>query len=163
MKEKIRSRDRDRIEDSVTLRINRSSASGRRGNRITKRPMKPYSIDFRKKIIEVYEQEGSSIRKLAERFRVAKSFIQKLLKQYRETGNLEPAPQGGSPPTKVKKEELIILSEIIEKKNDATLEELCDFLEEQTGIRVSRATMGRITQNLNYSVKKNTLCSGKGK
>lgn len=119
--------------------------------------MKPYSVDFRRKIIEVYEQEGNSIRKLAERFRVAKSFIQKLLKQYRETGNLEPAPQGGSPPAKLKKEELITLIEIIEKKNDATLEELCNFLEEETGIRVSRATMGRITQNLNYSVKKKTL------
>ena len=35
--------------------------------------MKPYSIDFRKKIIEVREQEGTSIRELAQRFRVAKS------------------------------------------------------------------------------------------
>jgi len=45
--------------------------------------MKPYSIDidFRKKIIEVRDKEGTSIRKLAQRFRVAKSFIQKLLKQ----------------------------------------------------------------------------------
>lgn len=132
-------------------------------DRITKRPMKPYSADFRKKIIEVYEQEGSSIRKLAERFRVAKSFIQKLLKKYRETGNIEPNRQGGSPPTKVKKEELITLIEIIEKNNDATLEELCDFLEEETGTRVSRATMGRITQNLNYSVKKKHFMQRKRK
>ena len=43
--------------------------------------MKPYSIDFRQKIIDVYENEKTSIRKLAERFRVAKSFIQKLVKQ----------------------------------------------------------------------------------
>jgi transposase len=54
--------------------------------------MKPYSIDFRKKIIEVCEKEGTSIRQLARRFRVAKSFIQKLLKQARETGCLQPQP-----------------------------------------------------------------------
>ena len=116
--------------------------------------MQPYSIDFRKKIIEVREEEGLSIRNLAQRFRVAKSFIQKLLKQYEETGNLEPQPQGGSPPPKVGKEQLITLIEIMDNHNDATLEELCDLLEQKTGVRVSRATMGRITQKLNYSVKK---------
>ncbi len=42
--------------------------------------MQPYSIDLRKKIIEVRQQENISIRKLAERFKVAKSFVQKLLK-----------------------------------------------------------------------------------
>ncbi len=71
--------------------------------------MKPYSIDFRKKIIEIYEKEKLSIRKLAERFGVAKSFIQKLLKQYRETGNLEPKRQGGGPPRKLTGEDLVTL------------------------------------------------------
>jgi transposase len=44
--------------------------------------MKPHSLEFRQKIIEVHEKESLSIRKLAQRFCVAKSFIQKLLKQY---------------------------------------------------------------------------------
>ncbi len=35
--------------------------------------MQPYSLDLRQKIIEVYEQEKISIRKVAQRFRVAKS------------------------------------------------------------------------------------------
>lgn len=60
--------------------------------------MKPYSIDLRQKIIKVYEQENISIRKLAQRFQVSKSFIQKLIKQYRETGDINPQVQGGSPP-----------------------------------------------------------------
>ena len=47
---------------------------------------------FGKKSSSVREEEGISIRNLAQRFRVAKSFIQKLLKQYEETGNLEPQP-----------------------------------------------------------------------
>lgn len=125
--------------------------------------MKPYSIDFRQKIIEVYQQEDISIRKLAQRFQVAKSFIQKLLKQYQDTGNLSPKTQGGIPPSKLQEEQLITLIEIIESNNDATLEELCDLLQEKIGIRVSRATMGRITLQLNYSVKKNSSCSRKKK
>ncbi|MGC1246926.1 MAG: IS630 family transposase, partial [Spirulinaceae cyanobacterium] len=59
--------------------------------------MKPYSWDFRQKIIEVHEKENISIRKLAERFCVAKSFVQKLLKQYRETGDISPKQSGGNP------------------------------------------------------------------
>jgi len=125
--------------------------------------MKPYSIEFRQKIIEVHERESISIRKLAERFCVAKSFIQKLIKQYKETGDIRPQPQGGSPEAKLKGEQLIDLVELIEKNNDATLEELCDLLEEKVKVRVSRATMGRITQKLNYSVKKNSLRSRKRK
>lgn len=97
------------------------------------------------------------------RFGVAKSFIQKLLKQYRETGDINPQPQGGRTPAKLNEEQLMDLVEIIEAHNDATLEELCTLLEEKTQVRVSRATMGRITQKLNYSVKKTCLCSRKRK
>lgn len=116
--------------------------------------MRPYSVDFRQKIIDVWKKEKISIRGLAQRFDVAKSFIQKLLKQYKETGDIRPRPQGGSPPTKLNSEQLIILIEIIEANNDATLEELSDLLYEKTQVKVSRATLGRLTQKLNYSFKK---------
>lgn len=52
--------------------------------------MQPYSIDLRKKIIEVYKQEKISIRNLAKRFYVAKSFVQKLIKQEQDTGDISP-------------------------------------------------------------------------
>ncbi len=116
--------------------------------------MQPYSIDFRQKIIEVYEQEKISIRNLSQRFRVAKSFVQKLLKQYQETGDIKPKRQGGNSPPKVQGIDLVTLTEIIENNNDATLEELCELFEQQTGIEISRATMGRISQKLDYTFKK---------
>ena len=116
--------------------------------------MQPYSIDFRQKIIEVYEQEKISIRNLAQRFYVTKSFIQKLLKQYQQTGDIKPKRQGGNSPPKVQGADLVTLTEIIENNNDATLEELCELLKDQTGIKVSRATMGRISQKLDYTFKK---------
>jgi transposase len=125
--------------------------------------MRPYSIDLRKKIVEVWEQEKVSIRKLAVRFGVAKSFVQKLIKQYQETGDIRPRRQGGSPPSKLNAEQLLILVEIIENHNDATLEELCNLLEIKTGIRVGKSTMGRISKELNYTVKKNLIGSRKGK
>jgi transposase len=123
--------------------------------------MKPYPVEFRQKIIEVYEHEKTSVRKLAQRFRVVPSFIQKLLKQYKETGDIRPRRQGGSPPPKLKAEHLIDLMEIIEANPDATLEELCDLLAQKVQVRVSRATMGRVTQKLNYRFKKNISCCRK--
>ncbi|MEM8604518.1 MAG: helix-turn-helix domain-containing protein, partial [Cyanobacteria bacterium P01_H01_bin.121] len=46
--------------------------------------MRPYSIDLRQKIVDRYAEGNISIRKLAQQFNVASSFIQKLIKQYRE-------------------------------------------------------------------------------
>ena len=116
--------------------------------------MQPYSIDFRQKIIEVYELEKLSIRQLAKRFYVAKSFVQKLLKQYKQTGDIKPKRQGGNVPPKLQGDALVTLTEILEANNDATLEELCELLAQEAGIKVSRATMGRISQKLDYTFKK---------
>jgi transposase len=46
----------------------------------------------------VRKQENISIIKLAERFKVANSFVQKLLKKSQETGNISPIAQVGSHP-----------------------------------------------------------------
>ena len=70
--------------------------------------MKAYSIDLRQKIIETYEMEKISQRQLAGRFRVALSFITKLLKQYRETGDIAPKPNRGGVKLKLNREQLII-------------------------------------------------------
>ena len=76
--------------------------------------MQPYSVDFRKKIIEIYEQEEISIRNIAQRIKVAKSSIQKLIEQYRQTKEFRPQKSGISLPRKPNSEQLIILIEIIE-------------------------------------------------
>ena len=119
--------------------------------------MKAYSIDFRQKIIDTYYSRPISQRQLAERFCVALSFVQKLLKQYRLTGNITPQTHGGGRQLKLPPKHLAILAKLIKTNNDATLEELCHLLTEKTGVVVSRATMGRMTQRLNITVKKNSV------
>lgn len=119
--------------------------------------MKAYSIDLRQKIIDAYYSKPISQRQLALQFGIALSFLQKLLKQYRQTGDVAPKPHGGGGQLKLTAEQLETLAELIEQKNDATLEELGQMLEEKTGVKVSRATMGRMTQRLNMTVKKNTF------
>lgn len=116
--------------------------------------MKYYSVDLRQKIINVYETEPLSQRKIAKRFCVALSFVQKLLKQYRQTKDISPQTHRCSGPLKLTPSQLVILAELIEANNDATLEELCKLLHEKVGVTISRATMGRMTQRLKITVKK---------
>ena len=125
--------------------------------------MKAYSLDFREKIILVYENEEISHRELAKRFCVAKSFIQKLIKQYRETGEIAAKPFAGGVKLKLTSSQVISLAEVIEANNDATLEELCNLFQEKTGVTLSRATMGRMTQRLKMTVKKNITSRRKRK
>jgi transposase len=125
--------------------------------------MKAYSIDLRRKIMETYEQESISQRKLAERFRVAPSFIYKLLKQYRDRGTLEPKSHGGGQSLKLTPEEIIVLEELVEQKNDATLEELRAQLYEQTQVRVSNCTISRVLTRLGLTRKKKHFTPVKGK
>jgi putative transposase len=88
--------------------------------------MQPYSLEFRQRIIDTYAEENTSQRKLAQRFRVAPSFVQKILKQYRETGSIEPKQRLEQTPTKLNSVQLDILKKIVAANNDATLAELCD-------------------------------------
>ena len=125
--------------------------------------MRSYSLDVRKKIISAHEKEGISIRKVAENFNVAKSFVQKIVKRYRETGEIEARKRGGGPAPKLNGEQIMTLIEIIEEKNDATLSELCVLLEEKTGVRISSTTMWRVIQKLDYSWKKKRCMQGKKK
>ena len=82
---------------------------------------------------------------------MAVSFIQKLLKQYRETGEIAAFPFAGGVKLKLDSEQLVILAELISANNDATLEELVYLFQEKTEISISRATMGRMTQRLNLT------------
>lgn len=117
--------------------------------------MKPYSVELREKIVETYENEVISQRQLAQRFRVALSFVTKIIKQYRETGNLEPQKSSGRP-LKLNWEQQETLKVIVEENNDWTLEEYQRELEKQT--RVSRATIDRMTKRWGLTFKKKALC-----
>ena len=103
--------------------------------------MKPYSLDLRQKIIEVYSEGNTSQRQLASQFHVALSFIQKLLKQYRETGNIAPKKRQSQTPTKLNSAQLKALQELVETNNDATLEELRHQLTQKTGVVIGRSTV----------------------
>lgn len=102
-------------------------------------------------------QEKTSVAKTAERFNVSYSFVWKLLNRYQETGKVEPLRHSGGAKPKLSPEQVAFVAQLVEQDNDATLEELCERLNETIGVKVSRATMGRVVQQLQLTRKKKTF------
>jgi transposase len=75
----------------------------------------------------------------------------------RQTQDISPQTHRCSGTLKLSSEQLVILAQLIETQDDATLEELCELLHEKIGVTASRATMGRMTQRLKMTFKKKTL------
>ena len=117
--------------------------------------MKAYSLDLRQKIVDTYAEGKTSQRQLALQFRVALSFIEKLLKQYRETGSIAPKQRTEQTPTKLNSEQLAVLEQLVEQSNDATLDELRYQLAQKTGVLIGRSTVDRMLTKLNLTLKKN--------
>lgn len=115
--------------------------------------MKPYSIDFREKIVNAYEQGDTSIRKLAARFDVSKRLVQKLLKQKQRVGHVAPGKQGGSLKSTLHESETQ-LAEMVEKSPDRTLAEYCEYWGETYQQWVSPSMMCRALQKQNLTRKK---------
>ena len=116
--------------------------------------MSCYSIDFRKKVIEVYKQEKKSIRELAKRFLISPDTVRRLLKQYRETGDVTPQKCGTKQKGVLSQYEDKVL-EIVETYPDFTLWQYCEVIREEIGIDVSTSTMGRFCVEHNLTLKKN--------
>lgn len=115
--------------------------------------MRAYSIDFREKIVKAYEQGNTSVRKVASRFDVTKSFVQKLLEMKETEGHVEPRKQGGGMKSELDKYQ-IQLARMVEEFPDATLSEYCEYWGQSYSMWVSTSTMCRALQRQNLTQKK---------
>ena len=115
--------------------------------------MKAYSVEFRKRIVIAHLVEKMSIRKVATKFAVSKSLVQKLVKQQQTEGNLQPK-QTGKPHLSYLKNAETEVKALVAHHPDATLEELCELFAIKTGNWVSPSAMCRCLQKLGLNRKK---------
>lgn len=116
--------------------------------------MAVYSLDLRKKIVEVYQRGNTSIRKVADQFMVTKRTVHRLVKQYRETGNVEAKKPGTKVRSVLEQHRAIILA-MVEEYSDWTLWQYCEALGEKTGDYVSTSTMCQFLKKEKLTLKKN--------
>ena len=117
--------------------------------------MAAYSSDLRQKILSAYERRLGSQRALAHVFGVSLSFVEKVLRRYRSTGQLGPKPHAGGQKPRLDAAAQACVRQMVDAQPDATLEELCTHVADTAGVRVSLATMCRLAQRLGLPRKKN--------
>jgi transposase len=115
--------------------------------------MKAYSLDLREKIVTAHLAEKMSIRKVAIRFAVSKSLVQKLVRQQKIEGDLQPKQRGKPQLSHLTNAEALVRTMVAEHQ-DATLVELCELFAVETGNWVSRTAMCRYLQKLGLNRKK---------
>jgi transposase len=116
--------------------------------------MAAYSIDLRNKILQACERRLGSQRALADLFGVSLSFVEKLLRRHRTTGNIAPKPHAGGQRPSLDAAADTLVRQLVRDNTDITLEELCAHVAAERGIRVSVATMCRVLQRLGLPRKK---------
>ena len=113
--------------------------------------MKPTPIALRKRIVAARTQEGQSMGEIAERFKIPKGTVQRILERYRDSGSVEPKPQNPGRKPAFSKEDLRRLKEDLVAHPDATLEEL----RARSRVNVSIVSFHKTIKKLGFARKKN--------
>jgi transposase len=109
---------------------------------------KAYSVDLRSRILADYD-DGVRPVELMRRYRVARSFVYKLLEQRQTLGHIEPlkGEMGRKPKLKNQSDQL---RKLVAQYPDATLEEL----RQKLSVRVGISTLWRALEALKLTFKK---------
>jgi transposase len=113
-----------------------------------------YSLDLRRKIVEAYERGSRSQAEIADVFGVSLAFVEKLLRQYRETGELEPVRHRAGRHPLLNAAACEQLHHWLDEQSDLTLAELADRLQTQFGLCVSLSGVWRALRRLGLRRKK---------
>ena len=116
---------------------------------------KPHPLELRQRVV-AFVDEGNGHREAARHFRTSPKFVNDMIKLRRETGGLDPKPQGnGGGYGKLSNQAGWVRARLAEK-GDLTLDELRLELEQVHGVTVHRASVGGWLHRLGLSHKKNS-------
>jgi transposase len=116
--------------------------------------MQAYSLDLRQRVVAAYENGVETILEVAERFEVSDSFIKKLLRRKRATGDIAPIGHRGGQPRRLSDKHRRWLLKTVLAKPDITLGELRKRLLAEKNLAASVPTLCRALQALNLRRKK---------
>ena len=85
--------------------------------------MRAYSLDLREKILRACDQQRGSQRAIAALFGVSQSFVEKLLRRCRTSGDIAPRPHAGGRRALCDEAALARVRQSVQAPPDATLAE----------------------------------------
>lgn len=114
--------------------------------------MKPYSKDLRLRVLAAVDR-GMPRKEVVRVFGVSEPSVRRYLRLRRETGDVEPKPPTGPPARKGAALDAALPAQA-RANPDLTLQEHCELLEDESGMRVSASTMSRAFGRLGLPLKK---------
>jgi transposase len=110
------------------------------------------SIDIRRRVVRAYEtRRCQTYEDTAETFDIGVATVSRLLRLYRETGDVKPKAVGGNNPKKV---DLGWLVSHAEQYPDDRLGDRVEAWERASGKRVSKTTMANAMKEIGWTHKK---------
>lgn len=114
-----------------------------------------FSDDLRCRILAAYARGGVSLRMLAERYAVSFEHVRKIRKQHLLSGQLERVRQRRHRPQRRVTPELAErIRDEVARRPDVTLEELGEWVANQSGVRLSRSLVWLRLTRLGLPMKK---------
>ncbi len=114
--------------------------------------MRAYSKDLRMRVLTACDR-GMPREEIVRVLGVSAPTIRRYLRLRRQTGGVEAKPVPGPPARKGRALEAFLPAQA-RANPDLTLAEHCELFEEQSGVRVSTATMSRAFGRLGLALKK---------
>lgn len=108
-----------------------------------------YGQDLRERVLHA----NGSIREVAARFGVSKSYVARARSRRRRHGEDTPGRQCNHVPSKLSGLEQALANQV-SAVNDLTLRQLCDWVHAEHGIQVAISTMWKTLARLGLSLKK---------
>lgn len=115
---------------------------------------RPLSNDIRGRLVSAVDG-GMTRRSAADRFGVAASTAIKWVAQWRQTGAVEPRPQGGDHRSQRLEAHAAEILELIDASPDITLSEIAARLAEAHGLTVAPSSVWRLLDRHGMTFKKN--------
>ena len=113
------------------------------------------SLDLRQRIVKAHLNGEGSYAELAARYEVGEASISRLLRRYRERGDVHRDPRGGGVPHKIPPEQYQQLRKLVATQPDRTVEQLCQSWHAHHGVLLSRSAMMRTLKRAGMTWKKN--------
>lgn len=113
-----------------------------------------YSIDFHKKIVELYERGNTSYFKVATNFGISVISAKRYVKQYRENGDLSPQKGNQGRPAKIDDNGYKFIQNVVRKHPTITLGELSELYYKEKKINAGRSVLSRVCKKLDLRRKK---------
>lgn len=114
---------------------------------------KPYSQDLRDRVIDAVERGGMSCRAAARRYEISESAAIKWLERYRREGSRAPVGHGGHRPSALAPHRTFLEAARADKP-DGTLQDLCNRLWSERGVKADTSMMSRFLRRIGVTLKK---------